>query len=255
MVNMETEKAAHPDIDNPIRAPFLTLALSRKLITTMGWSVAGLVLVTVILAISFSVSINRRPWIIQTTPNGYEEVGVGRYKVQRKDVERYVNFVIPNLYGSINGSGPGLSQIGGLINENILSAQRTALKDKESYLRDNGISQFAIVTGINQETMVIDREKNFAYAEVLGTVVLSRENKSQKTEVQWRCLMYIVDPTDKLSSSTPAGKLTGNKMGLFLQQIAEQAPGTINKDSPKPSAKDVQERQEGEVEKTKKSNL
>jgi hypothetical protein len=243
---MET-KPPHPELDNPIRAPFLTLALSRRLITVMGWCIAGLVLVTIILAVSFSVSINRRPWILQSTGNGYEEVGVGRYKMQRKDVERYLNFVIPNLYGSVNGSGPGLSQIRGMINENIIAEQKTALKDKETYLKDNGISQFAIVTGINQETMVIDRDKNIAYAEVLGTIVLSRENKSQKTEVQWRCLMYIVEPTDKSSSSVPGGKLIGNKMGLFLQQIAEQAPGTINKDSPQPTARDAQERQEYET--------
>lgn len=237
------EKASHPEPENPIRAPFIPLSLSRKLIITLGWCVGGLVLVTLILAVGFATSINRKPWVLVASENGYEEMGVTRAKTTRKDVERFLNLVIPNIYGTVNAEGPGLKEVRGLINENIISQQEKSLEDKGEYLKKDGISQFAIVTGINPETMVIDRNKNIAYAEALGTIVLTKENKSRKTEVQWRCLMYLVEPTDKLQSSTPAGSMAGNRMGLFLEQIAEQPPGTINEDSPKPSASDVQEKE------------
>lgn len=240
------EKISHPDKDNPIRAPFIPLAISRKLISTLAWCVVGLTLVTILLAVGFATSINRKPWVLVATEGGYEEMGVGKPRTTRQDVERFLNMVIPNIYGSINAEGPGLSEIRGLVNENIITSQEKSLRDRERDLKDEGISQFAIVTGINPETMVINRDKNIAYAEALGTIVLTKENRSKKTDVQWRCLMYLVEPTSKLSSSTPGGKMTGNKMGLFLQQVAEQAPGTINEDSPKPTASDIKERNEEE---------
>lgn len=237
------EKVPHPESENPIRAPFIPLALSRKLIITLGWCVAALVFVIIVLAIGFTTSINRKPWVLVATESGFEEMGVTRSKTTRKDVERFLNLVIPNIYGTINAEGPGLSEIRGMVNENIISQQEKSLEDRKEYLRKDGISQFAIVTGINPETMVINRDKKIAYAEALGTIVLTKENKSRKTEVQWRCLMYLVEPTDKLSSSTPAGTMAGNKMGLFLEQIQEQPPGTVNDDSPKPDARDLQEKE------------
>ncbi len=240
-INME-EKISHPDKENPIRAPFIPLAISRKLITTLAWCVVGLTIVTILLAAGFVTSINRKPWVLVATEGGYEEMGVGKPQTSRQDVERFLNLVIPNIYGSINASGPGLAEIRGMVNENIIVSQERSLSERESALKDEGISQFAIVTGINPETLVINREKNIAYAEALGTIVLTKENRSKKTDVQWRCLMYLVEPTTKLTSATPGGKMTGNKMGLFLQQIAEQAPGTVNEDSPKPSASDIKER-------------
>jgi hypothetical protein len=240
------EKLNHPDKNNPIRAPYIPLALSRKLITILGWCVAGLTLVTILLAIGFATSINRKPWILVSTPEGYEEMGVKKSTTTRKDVERFLNFVIPNIYGTVNAEGPGLSKIRGMVNENIIGEQEKSLESRKSYLKDEGISQFAIVTGINPDTMVINRDKNIAYAEALGTIVLTKENRSKKTDVQWRCLIYIVEPTGQLYSSTPAGKMAGNKMGLFMQQVAEQKPGTINEDSPKPSASDLQEKGQDE---------
>lgn len=238
----ETGIRSHPELDNPIRAPFIPLAVSRRYITVLGWSVAGLTLVVILLSIGFTASINRKPWVLVATPDGYQEAGVGTAPTTRKDVERFLNFVIPNIYGSVNAEGPGLENIRGLVNENILIAQRKTLEEQGQFLKQEGVSQFAVVTGINPETMVINREKNMAYAEALGTIVLTREKKSRKTEVQWRCLIYIVEPTSQISSSTPGGKMVGNRMGLFLQQIAEQAPGTINEDSPKPTMSDMQER-------------
>jgi hypothetical protein len=232
----------HPEMDNPIRAPFIPLAVSRRYITVLGWCVAGLTLVVILLSIGFTASINRKPWVLVATPNGYQEAGVGRANVTRKDVERFLNFVIPNIYGSVNAEGPGLEEIRGLVNENILIEQKKTLEQQGQFLKQEGVSQFAIVTGINPETMVINREKNIAYAEALGTIVLTREKKSRKTEVQWRCLMYLVEPTTQMSASTPGGRMAGNRMGIFLQQIAEQPPGTINEDSPKPTMTDMQER-------------
>jgi hypothetical protein len=237
------EKVPKSNTENPIRAPFIPLALSRKLITTLGWSVALLVFVVLLLAIGFTTSINRKPWVLVATEGGYEEMGVTRAKTTRKDVERFLNLVIPNIYGTINAEGPGLSEIRGMVNENIISQQTKSLQDRQEYLRKDGISQFAIVTGINPETMVINRDKNIAYAEALGTIILTKENRSRKTDVQWRCLMYIVEPTDRLTSATPAGSMAGNKMGIFLEQIQEQPPGTVNDDSPKPTAIDIQERE------------
>lgn len=228
---------------NPVRAPYVSLALSRRLITTLSWCVAGMVLVTVILAIGFTTSINRKPWILTNSADGYEEMGVGRASISRGDVERFLNFVIPNIYGSLNGSAPGLNEIRGLVNESILGQQEKELEGSQSDLKDNGVSQFAIVTGINPETMVINRKKNFVYAEALGTIVLTQARRSEKTEVQWRVLIYIVEPTDALTSSTPAGQMRGNRLGLYLQQIAEQPPGTVNEDSPKPTTDDLQERE------------
>lgn len=240
------EKLSHPDKNNPIRAPFIPLAISRRLIHALAWCVVGLTLVTILLAIGFATSINRKPWVLVATEGGYEEMGIGKPKTSRKDVERFLSMVIPNIYGSINAEGPGLTEIRGMVNENIISSQQQSLTDRENELRNEGISQFAIVSGINPETMVIDRQKNIAYAEAIGTIVLTKENRSKKTDVQWRCLMYLVEPTSKLSSSTLSGKMAGNKMGLFLQQISEQPPGTINDDSPKPTAADVKERSEEE---------
>ena len=240
------EKISHPEKDNPIRAPFIPLAISRKLITTLAWCVVGLTVVTIILAIGFATSINRKPWVLVATEGGYEEMGVGKPRTNRQDVSRFLNMVIPSIYGSINAEAPGLAEVRGLVNENIISSQLKSLKERERELQDEGISQFAIVSGINPETMVINRDKNIAYAEALGTIVLTKENRSKKTDVQWRCLMYLVEPTSKLSSSTPGGKMAGNKMGIFLQQIAEQPPGTVNEDSPKPTASDMKERNEEE---------
>lgn len=238
------QQAERSQKDNPIRAPYLSLALSRQLITTLGWATGGLVLVTIILAFGFAASINRKPWILSNTERGYEEVGIARSRISRGDVERFVNFVIPNLYGSINGAGPGMAELRGLVNENILNQQEKDLESNKDYLQSKGVSQFAIVTGINPETLVINRNKNFVYAEAFGTIVLSQARRSEKTDVQWRVLLYIVEPTDALSSGTPGGNMKGNRMGLYLQQISEQPPGTVNEDSPKPTAQDLQEREE-----------
>jgi len=233
----------HPEPDNPIRVPYLPLSMSRRLIIVLGWAVAGLVLTTIMLAVGFTASINRKPWVLMDTGDGYKEMGLGSAKTTRQEVERFLNLIIPNIYGSLNGQAPGLEEVKGLVNQTIISQQRGDLSQKQNYLEREGISQFAIVTGINPETLVIDRKKNFVYVEALGTIVLAKENRSQKTDVQWRCLIYIVEPTDMLTSNTPTGKLPGNRMGLYLQQIGEQPPGTINKDSPKPTASDLQERE------------
>lgn len=238
-----TSSIKHPEPDNPIRAPYLPLSMSRRLIVVLGWAVAGLVLTTIMLAVGFTASINRKPWVIMDTAGGYKEVGLGSAAVTRQSIERFLNLVIPNIYGALNGRAPGLDEVTGLVNQTIISQQRADLQSKSNYLEREGISQFALVTGINPETLVIDRKKNFVYVEALGTIVLAKENRSQKTDVQWRCLLYIVEPTDSLSSNTPTGKLVGNRMGLYLQQIGEQPPGTINKDSPKPTASDLQERE------------
>jgi hypothetical protein len=227
------ENKPHPDPNNPIRAPYLPLAISRKVISMLLGSSIALLIVTIILAISFSISIQRKPWVVANFGKGYEELMLERNKISTQDVERFLNFLIPNLYGSLNGESPGLQELRGLMNETILSLQEKELQDNESEYKRQGISVFALVTGINPDTLVINKEKNFVYAEALGTIVLSQANQSKQTEVQWRCLIYIVEPTDTLTSDTPTGPRKGNKMGLYLQQIAEQEPGTVNKDAPR----------------------
>lgn len=248
----ETPTPENKSAQNPVRAPYVSLALSRKMVGTMGWCIVGLVGVTIILAIALSVSLQKKPWVLVNNGKGFEEIGIGHWKATRNDVERYVNLVIPNLYGSLNGEAPGLNELRGLINENILRQQETDLEKNRQQFQQDGVSQFAIVTGINPDTLVINRSKNFIYAEVLGSIVLTQARRSERTDVQWRILLYIVEPTDALISETPGGKLKGNRMGMYLQQIAEQAPGTINEDSPKPTAEDLQERQNEKASREKR---
>jgi hypothetical protein len=222
----------HPDPTNPIRAPYLPLATSRKIITTLFWCCALLTFVTVLLAIGFSISIQRKPWVVANFGKGYEELILERTKTTAQDVERYLNFVIPNLYGTLNGEAPGLQELRGIVNETIISVQQSDINQNAFTYRNDGISSFALVTGINPETLSIREDKNEVYVEAYGTIVLSQEKNSKKTDVQWRCLIYIVEPTDALMTQTVRGPQRGNKMGLYLQQIAEQEPGTINQDIP-----------------------
>jgi hypothetical protein len=229
---------------NHVRAPYVAIATSRKLIAALGWSVVGLVVSVILLSIGFSASLNRKPWVLANTTYGYDEIGISRSKITRGDVERFLNFVIPNIYGALNGEAPGLNEIRGLVNEAIINEQERSLEQNQSYMKGQGISQFGIVMGINPETLVINRDKNFVYVEAMGAIMLTQSKRTEKTEVQWRALLYIVEPTDALASNTPAGEMRGNRMGLYLQQIAEQPPGTVNEDSPKPTVNDMQERQE-----------
>jgi len=223
----------HPDEENPIRAPYLPLAVSKKIITTLLWCSILLTFVTIVLAISFSISIQKKPWVVADFGKGYEEVILQRNNTTAQDIERYLNFILPNLYGSLNGEAPGLQELRGLINEGIIAAQEQDLETNKKQYKNEGISVFALVTGIKPDTLVINKDKNFVYVEALGTIVLSQSNNSKNTPVQWRCLLYIVEPTDSLTSKTPAGRQKGNKMGLYLQQIGEQEPNTVNQDIPK----------------------
>ena len=223
----------HPDPSNPIRAPYLPLAVSRKAITMLMASSIALPIVSVVLAIAFSISIQRKPWVVANFGKGYEELALERNKITTQDVERFLNLIIPNLYGSLNGAGPGLQELRGLVNETIITIQEKGLKENEKAYREGGISTFALLTGINPDTLIINREKKFVYVEALGTIMYTEANSSKKTDVQWRCLLYIVEPTDALTSDTPIGPRKGNKWGLYVQQIAEQEPGTINKDTPR----------------------
>jgi hypothetical protein len=228
---METQK--HPEPSNPIRAPYLPLAQSRRAITFLMISSVALLIVSIILAVAFAVSVQRKPWVVANFGKGYEELTLERNKITPQEIERYLTLIIPNLYGSLNGEMPGLQELRGLVNETVLSLTEKENRDNEKAYRDSGISTFALLTGINPDTLVINREQNFVYAEALGTIVLTQANTSKKTEVQWRCLIYIVEPTDVLTSNTPIGPRKGNKMGLYLQQIVEQAPGTVNTDIPR----------------------
>ena len=234
---MEPNQDNHPEPKNPIRAPYLPLALSKKIITMLLLCCILLTIVSVLLAIGFSISIQRKPWIVANFGKGYEELVLDRKSTTSQDVERYMNFVIPVLYGSLNGEAPNLKELRGLVNEGIIDVQQQAINKSYSEYREQGISVFALVTGINPETLVISPEENSVYVEVLGTIVLSEERNSKQTRVQWRCLLYIVEPTDTLTTSVEGGPLKGNKMGLYLQQIAEQEPGAINEDIPKRRSK------------------
>jgi hypothetical protein len=233
----------NPHSKESVRAPYVSISLSRKLIGTMGWCIVGLVVVTLILGIALSVSLQKKPWVLVNNGKGFEEIGIGEWKANRGEVERFLNLAVPNLYGSLNGDGPGLNELRGLVNENILLQQEGELSANKEDYQEQGVSQFAIVTGINPDTLVINHSKNFVYAEVLGTIVLTKGRRSEQTNVQWRVLLYIVEPTDALMSETPGGRMKGNRMGLYLQQIAEQAPGTINEDSPKPTMEDIKARE------------
>jgi len=223
----------HPDPSNPVRAPYLPLAASRRALTLLMGSSFALLIVCIILAISFSISIQRKPWVVANFGKGYEELALDRNKITKQDVERFLSLVIPNLYGTLNGGAPGLQELRGLVNETIIAIQEKDIKDNERAYKEGGISTFAILTGLNPDTMIINKDKKFVYVEAQGSIMLTQDRSSKRTDVQWRCMIYIVEPTDALTSDTPIGPRKGNKWGLYLQQIAEQEPGTINEDIPR----------------------
>lgn len=230
-----------------VRAPWVPLAQARKTISLLTLCTLALTLVTIILGALVFTQLTKKPWIVGYTNGKYKEMDPQNFKVTRDDVEIFLGDVIPRLYGIVQGEAPGLEMLGGSVNPNIVSTQRANVKKQSDSLKEQGISQFAIVTGIIPHTLVINRNERYIYAEVTGINMLTKRDKSTPTEAQWRCLLYIVDPLASMNSNTPGGRIAGNQHGLYLQQIVEQTPGTINTDSPRPTTEDEQERKEQEL--------
>lgn len=230
-----------------VRAPWVPLAVAQKTIALLTGSTLLLAVSAVALAAVVFTQLNKKPWIVGYTAGTYTELDPQKFRVTRDDVEIFLGDVIPRLYGTVNGQAPGLEMLAQSVNPNILATQRENVATQSKSLQEQGISQFAILTGLVPQTLVINRSQNFVYAEATGVVMLTRDNRSTPSEVQWRCLIYIVNPLTSMETKTPGGRLAGNQYGLYLQQILEQAPGTVNPDSPRPTTQDEQERQEQEI--------
>ncbi len=251
------EEKTKPQVQQPpktgeqeqVKAPWVPLAMATKTISLLTFSSLCLTLVTLVLGFVVTSQLNKKPWIVGYTQGKYTELDPQKFIVSRDDVETFLGDVIPRIYGTVQGEAPGLDMLRGTVNPNIISTQRNNVEGQKKMLKDEGISQFALVTGIIPNTLVINRKERFVYAEVTGVVMLARQNKSTPSEVQWRCLLYIVEPLSSLESKTPGGRVAGNQFGLYLQQIVEQTPGTVNSDSPRPTTEDEQERKEQEIRK------
>lgn len=254
----ETPKAAPQRAKKPVeqesvKAPWVPLAMATKTISLLTLSAICLTLVTITLGVVVVTQLNKKPWIVGYNQGKYTELDPQKFVVSRDDVETFLGDIIPRIYGTVQGEAPGLDMLRGTVNPNIISTQRNNVEGQRKMLKEEGISQFAIVTGIVPNTLVINRKERFVYAEVTGVVMLARQNKSTPSEVQWRCLLYIVEPLSSLESKTPGGRVAGNQFGLYLQQIVEQTPGTVNSDSPRPTTEDEQERKEQEIRKQQNS--
>lgn len=239
-----------PGVEN-VRSPWIPLAQARKTIALLTLASLALAVCAVVLAVLVFAQLNRKPWIVGYTNGKYTQLDPQGFRVSRDDVEIFLSDIIPRLYGTVNGEAPGLDMLeGGVsVNPNIIAAQRANVADSSKQLIADGISQFAIPTGIIPDTLVINRTERFVYAEVTGITMLTRPDRSTPTETQWRCLLYIIDPFNNQDDIPSAG----SHYGLYLQQIIEQPPGTVNPDSPRPTTSDEQERDEQELFRQKNS--
>jgi hypothetical protein len=233
-------KPLHPEPKNLIRGPFIPIQASKKIIAGLSISSIALCITSCVLGLTLAGQIQKAPWVIASTENGYETVGLDRQKISRRDLEQYVNFVIPTLYGHLNGEAKGLESLRGLVNQNILDEQKKEVSTNSASYKNDGVSEFVVLTGINPETVVINNRKKMAYVEVVGSVLTTKNNKTKKTDSQWRCVFYLVNPAIGTSAAS-GGKNNGNRFGIYLQQIVEQPPGTLNPDSPKPTREDMEE--------------
>ena len=233
----------HPQPGISPRNGYAEAANATKRHTLLTYAVGGLVAASLIQVATIHHYSQKPPLVLYNNGdgNGFSEALVGSMRITRGDLERYMHLIIPNIYANINGEDTGLDQIRGLLNENIIITTKRELTQKGGNMKNEGVSQFAVVTGINPETLAIDYKRKMAYVEVYGTIVLSQENKTKKTDVQWRCFAYLVDPSTKLLTNTPGGKQLGNRFGIYLQQLEEQPPGTINKDVLKPTQENLRD--------------
>jgi len=252
----ESEKETTPQketVHEEVRYPWVQLSMSRRVITLLLISSLLLTVASITLAVSSVRLLNRKPWVVGYQGGTYNELNPQRFRVTRDDVEIFLSSVIPQLYGSVNGEAPGLELLRTVVNPNIISNQKENLQEQYSIL-SQGVSQFAIVTGINPDTLVINRTEKFIYAEAIGVTTFARRDKSIPSQTQWRCLIYILEPVSSLETNTPGGRVAGNEYGLYLQQIVEQAPGTVNPDSPQPTTQDEQEKREQQLRRQREQN-
>lgn len=248
---MSTEKNSKEEV----RTPWVPMAVASKWIAALMLATILLTAMVVVQSFTIQAMFQRKPWIVGYKDGRYQELNPSNYTTSRDSVETFLSFVIPSLYGNLRGQSPNLTLLNGLVNSNIIREQMEELRQNSDQMEQSGTSQMAIITGLNPETLVINRAQKFVYAEALGTVIISREDKATPTQIQWRCLIYIVEPLSYSKSDTPTGEINGNEWGLYLQQIMEQSPGTLNEDSPKPTTSDEQEKQEQELKKEQEKFL
>jgi hypothetical protein len=238
-------------------SPWVPGAVARRVIgmlTLVTLIQAGVIASLSIAAIKIA---KEPPKLVTNNLGSFVEAQIKPLKVSRDDVERFVQLVIPRLYAQSGGDSPGLEQIRTLVNPNILANQSAEMDQKSKQLAEKGITQFAIVNGINPQTMVIDRQKKTIYCEAIGLVGLTDKNgKARTVPTQWSMMMYLVDiiPTSD-TSVNPGAELLGNERGIYLQQYAEQEPGKINEKMPKATNDDIAEYEEQQKERRQREDL
>lgn len=223
-------------IPAPIHAPWIPHAITRQRLSQLSWSTLLSTATSIILAFVVLKQNDRAPWILRETDNGFEDASLERTKITRVDLERYLSFIIPNLLGHIAGQAPGLHTIEGLLNQTVITTQAHALKSEENLLKTTQASQTLLVTGINPDQTHIDYARKQAYVEFFTTAVITKNSQTTSTQTQWRAKLYLVPPTQNLTTSNTKGTIPGNRFGLYLWQLDEQTLGTTNTDNPIPKA-------------------
>lgn len=238
-------------------APWVPGAVARRtvgLLTLVTLILSGVIVCLGIVAVKLA---KNPPKLVVNQEGKYTSAELQEIKVSRDDVELYVQLVIPRLYAQSGGVAPGLEQIRHMVNANIITEQLEQTQKRANNLEKQGVTQFAIVNGVNPNTLVINHEKKTVYVEAIGLIGLTdKEGKARTVQTQWQMLMYLVDiiPTGKNTPGTNTA--IGNERGLYLQQYREQKPGTINdNDAPKVQASDLQEWETQRKAKQERENL
>lgn len=228
---------------NDVPAPWVPGATARRTVGQLTLVSIMLTACVVALGIVAIKVAKEPPKLVVNNAGRFVQADLDPMTVTRDDVELFVQLVIPRLYAQSGGEAPGLEQIRHMVNTNIITEQLEQMKKKASSLGRRGVTQFAIVNGVNPNTLVIDRDKKTIYVEAIGLIGLTdSEGRAQTVQTQWQMLMYMVDIIPAGADSAMGKReLIGNERGILLQQYREQKPGTVNSDTPKLRQSDMQE--------------
>ena len=191
-------------------------------------------------------------WVHSTrVPLIYEKTTGGRYvrldplaqRPTRDDLEVFLAFVIPKLH-EVEGAKPkGLDYVANYVSPKILEETRKRVKAKENEYAQAGANRYALVSGINEDTLTIRRDKHYAFVQAVGTVsTVTANGRAITNPIQWDCVIYITSPFEGETTNIFGAGIASNDRGLYLQQIQEKRPGELNRDAPKPTPDDQKER-------------
>lgn len=228
-------KAPAPDSQNTVRPrAWLAQAESRRYIKALYWIVIVFAIASLILFLTTWSVVNRKPVVLSKGTYGFTPVPLENFIIHRDDVEAYLSLVIPKLYDQQYDTKPAFRLLQGYVNPAIITQQEERYGEHLDQMKAQKATQWAIVNGVNPQTLVINRQRHFIYADVEGLVGINLANKSLSNPVQWQCLIYM--------TGNPGEGAGTNPWGLMLQQMAEVEPGTVNAQAPKPGPEDEQER-------------